>query len=1198
MEQYESGAVLGRGAFGAAVKVTRRRDNAEFVIKKVDITNMPEEEKRETKREVLIMQRLSQLCDHPNIVAYYDSFFDTDTSQLCIVMEYADAGALSDLVKEAKAEGGQLPLPTIVRLFTQLTLAVQAMHAVPPAGILHRDLKTQNVFLKRCAGAEPPVFDVKLGDFGLSKNMKQDEMAKSIVGTPYNLAPELCQGLPYAKPVDVWALGCVLYEMATARHAFEGQSLPALVMKIMRGMCPSVRERRYAASPASAEKLEQLAAAKAELERLKAAKAAAEGAGPPANGNPPTDEELAKDAPPAGLPRARSGTIDWCPDLASVESTEECRRTVKDIDELVQLCLQPEADARCTCERMLAHPLLLQQKREEGRRQSNDREARKLLQDSFAVPDGVDRLGEFAPTEAEKREADMHARTPLEPPDLPLKWGYGQTFPGMPEANWQEDPGRPGSMKVVSMAARYDDSRSRTFQLLITDGGQLQSRGDNCEHGQLGQFSKTNAGTFGPVQGLEGVRVQQAACGTVHALALTEDARVYSWGCDNENLRAAEGAHTCHGDGRLGYVASRLPVQIPKEIEALRPEQRFRVTAPRPLYVRRKDLDAMVGRIAVDDPEVGEAIVPLWQQLADQVEKMKGDAAVDGFLEVRSLRGADRALSQTAPLSVLDQLALRPGEEWSGLIPDALEPPREIGALPGTITMNDHLWVRFELDEQVTEEDVTPCPAERQWSAWVCQPENSPRGMEEILERDNVSCIAAGEKHSAAVTDAGRLFCWGSGQDGQLGTGDEEDRSEPTAVEFVIPKWARADAESLVETRTGRQQVAGWLREHCRDETHTDIAAALDDAPRLLNVYLNCQPFLHQAHVAQVSCGDDFTLAITQEGQVYSWGFDERGQLGHGREDEPQCTPRRIEALQHIIEQYGRVTQVACGAAHVLALTESSAVVAWGESEYGQCGVHMGATSSFAYEGDDASDSSEGGADTIVWEPQLIKELLPSPHPRGLDERLEKLPGRMRAERAVGDRVVQVAAGTAHSLALIEAGHVLSWGRAHGPGGSGVQNGPLGTCLSAAETKAGCRPTPKLVTRHDQSPLFDMYERYKVVVSGVVLHAEASFSSRELGSREHGEELEVDDVKEEGGIKWVHHAHSVGDEPSPKGGGQGWVRMLSATGAVQLEQLPRRKPVRLIHAAGEVSYAFTGGERPLRPHLIQVAEDEPALHGQ
>lgn len=260
MDEYECGDVLGRGAFGAAFKVTRKHDRRDFVIKKVDIGKMPEEEKKETKREVLIMKKLSELCDHPNIVAYYDSFLDKDLNQLCIVMELADAGALSDLVKKSKQTGAQLPLGTIVRLFTQLTLAVRAMHGVEPAGILHRDLKTQNVFLKR--DPQSGLLDVKLGDFGLSKNMKQDEMAKSIVGTPYNLAPELCQGLSYAKPVDVWALGCVLYEITTTRHAFEGSSLPALVMKIMRGLCPSVRERRYseageAASSSNASEVEQ-----------------------------------------------------------------------------------------------------------------------------------------------------------------------------------------------------------------------------------------------------------------------------------------------------------------------------------------------------------------------------------------------------------------------------------------------------------------------------------------------------------------------------------------------------------------------------------------------------------------------------------------------------------------------------------------------------------------------------------------------------------------------------------------------------------------------------------------------------------------------------------------------------------------------------------------------------------------------------
>lgn len=251
MDDYECGDVLGRGAFGAAFKVTRKRDNCNFVIKKVDIGSLTEEEKKETKREVLIMQKLAELCDHPHIVAYYDSFLDTSLNQLCIVMEYADAGALSDIVKENKNAGTQLPLDMILQLFTQLALAVRAMHAVKPAGILHRDLKTQNVFLKR--DAQSGQLDVKLGDFGLSKSLKEDEMAKTIVGTPYNLAPELCQGLSYAKPVDVWALGCVLYEITTTRHAFEGSSLPALVMKIMRGLCPSVRERRYAENSPSVE---------------------------------------------------------------------------------------------------------------------------------------------------------------------------------------------------------------------------------------------------------------------------------------------------------------------------------------------------------------------------------------------------------------------------------------------------------------------------------------------------------------------------------------------------------------------------------------------------------------------------------------------------------------------------------------------------------------------------------------------------------------------------------------------------------------------------------------------------------------------------------------------------------------------------------------------------------------------------------
>lgn len=59
-----------------------------------------------------------------------------------------------------------------------------------------------------------------------------------MVGTPYNMSPELCEDKPYDRKSDVWSLGCLLYEMVTLKHAFNGKSLPALILKIMRGRFP------------------------------------------------------------------------------------------------------------------------------------------------------------------------------------------------------------------------------------------------------------------------------------------------------------------------------------------------------------------------------------------------------------------------------------------------------------------------------------------------------------------------------------------------------------------------------------------------------------------------------------------------------------------------------------------------------------------------------------------------------------------------------------------------------------------------------------------------------------------------------------------------------------------------------------------------------------------------------------------------
>ena len=99
--------------------------------------------------------------------------------------------------------------------------------------ILHRDLKPQNIFLK--AGR------VRLGDFGIAKVLDSTkDFANTLIGTPYFMSPELFKNKPYSYESDIWALGCILYEMWNLKHAFDAQSINGLALKILKGNYPSI----------------------------------------------------------------------------------------------------------------------------------------------------------------------------------------------------------------------------------------------------------------------------------------------------------------------------------------------------------------------------------------------------------------------------------------------------------------------------------------------------------------------------------------------------------------------------------------------------------------------------------------------------------------------------------------------------------------------------------------------------------------------------------------------------------------------------------------------------------------------------------------------------------------------------------------------------------------------------------------------
>ncbi|XP_051483175.1 serine/threonine-protein kinase Nek4 isoform X2 [Apus apus] len=142
-------------------------------------------------------------------------------------MGFCEGGDLYHKLKEQK--GKLLPENQVVEWFVQIAMALQYLHE---KHILHRDLKTQNVFLTRTN-------IIKVGDLGIARVLEnQYDMASTLIGTPYYMSPELFSNKPYNYKSDVWALGCCVYEMATLKHAFNARDMNSLVYRIIEGKLP------------------------------------------------------------------------------------------------------------------------------------------------------------------------------------------------------------------------------------------------------------------------------------------------------------------------------------------------------------------------------------------------------------------------------------------------------------------------------------------------------------------------------------------------------------------------------------------------------------------------------------------------------------------------------------------------------------------------------------------------------------------------------------------------------------------------------------------------------------------------------------------------------------------------------------------------------------------------------------------------
>ena len=208
---------IGKGTFGIVYKVKKYNDPLTYVIKQISLEGLTDFQ----INQVLSEAKILSLIKSNHVVKYYESFMDKN--DLIIVMEYCDNGDLCHFLEYQKIKYEPLSEDLILQMFIKITLGLASIHKMK---ILHRDLKSLNIFLNKN-------MDVKIGDLGVAKELNQDSFANTVIGTPYYLSPEMCEDKPYNEKSDVWALGCILYELCTFRHPFNATNQAALIMKIM-----------------------------------------------------------------------------------------------------------------------------------------------------------------------------------------------------------------------------------------------------------------------------------------------------------------------------------------------------------------------------------------------------------------------------------------------------------------------------------------------------------------------------------------------------------------------------------------------------------------------------------------------------------------------------------------------------------------------------------------------------------------------------------------------------------------------------------------------------------------------------------------------------------------------------------------------------------------------------------------------------
>ena len=211
-EDFEILQPLGSGAFANVLKVCSLINQRIYAMKIIDLNNNDKftanllDMEKYYNNEIELITKLN----HQNIVKYYKSF--TENNKIYIIMEYFDNGDLQSYIKALKFDQDKKDKNKgeIWNIFYQCMQGLNYLHST---GVVHRDIKPQNIFMTKNK-------IIKIGDFGVSAKFKNIETLRkinslrgTIAGTPSFMAPEILKNQPYDEKVDIYSMGCVFYEI-------------------------------------------------------------------------------------------------------------------------------------------------------------------------------------------------------------------------------------------------------------------------------------------------------------------------------------------------------------------------------------------------------------------------------------------------------------------------------------------------------------------------------------------------------------------------------------------------------------------------------------------------------------------------------------------------------------------------------------------------------------------------------------------------------------------------------------------------------------------------------------------------------------------------------------------------------------------------------------------------------------------------